>query len=139
VRWRRFHLSQFWLAACLGVVLAFCVGRALGVRRAHVLASLRRAAIPDPERVAAGMYRSLGTGVFELLGMVCSPKQEHPVLGLEAAIAEVQTAIAEVQVAKVRGRGVVVATAHTGNWDLVACAVAQHVPQTVFNNRLSSA
>jgi KDO2-lipid IV(A) lauroyltransferase len=33
--------------------------------------------------------------------------------------------------------GVVVATAHTGNWDLVACALAQRVSLTVITKRLS--
>jgi KDO2-lipid IV(A) lauroyltransferase len=34
------------------------------------------------------------------------------------------------------GRGVVVATAHTGNWDLVACASASRVPLTVVTKKL---
>jgi len=36
------------------------------------------------------------------------------------------------------GRGAVVATAHTGNWDLAACAAAEAFPLTVATKRLSA-
>lgn len=122
------------LASALGRLLAWLVGRVLGVRRAHVCASLRRAGIADAARVAAAMYRSLGTGVFELLALALLPWQRPRVQGLDEALAKVEAWRKEVGSAS---RGVVVATAHTGNWDLVACALASRVPLTVITKRLS--
>jgi KDO2-lipid IV(A) lauroyltransferase len=71
------------------------------------------------------MYRSLGRGLFELLALL-RPRQElRSVEGLGA----IERALS--------GRRAVIATAHTGNWDLVACAVAQQTPLTVVTKRLS--
>lgn len=39
--------------------------------------------------------------------------------------------------AQFSGRGALVLTAHTGNWDLVACALASRTPLTVVTKRLS--
>jgi KDO2-lipid IV(A) lauroyltransferase len=73
------------------------------------------------------MYRSLGVGVFELLGMLIFPRALLGRVRVDArAIALIES-----------GRGLVVATAHTGNWDLAACAAAAHVPLTVVTKSLS--
>lgn len=110
-------------------MLAWLVGGVLRVRAAHVLASLERAGIPEAERVARRMYRSLGTGVFELIALALRPRTGARVPGLEAVVASVRS--------QAGASGVVVATAHTGNWDYTACALARHVDLTVITKRLS--
>ncbi len=110
------------LAAPLGFALSW-------YRRRHVDAALARAGISAP--VAARIYRSLTTGLFELLWSI--PRAPA------AVVARVRlTARAEAAVARAR-EGAVVATAHTGNWDLVACAVAHRAPLTVVTRHLSNA
>ncbi|HMJ14520.1 MAG TPA: lysophospholipid acyltransferase family protein [Polyangiaceae bacterium] len=115
-------------ARLLGIALAFFVGRVLAVRRRHVLTALAHAQIADGARVADGMYRSLARGLFELLALgLRTPKS----LGERVHIPDDVRALLE------PGRGLVVATAHTGNWDLLACAAAQRIPLTVVTKRLS--
>jgi KDO2-lipid IV(A) lauroyltransferase len=92
-----------------------------------VLRSLERARIGEPERVANAMYRSLGTGVFELIGLLLTPWRRVHVEGLERAVSALGS----------RGTGAVIATAHTGNWDWVACGTARAWPLTVITKRLS--
>jgi KDO2-lipid IV(A) lauroyltransferase len=108
--------------------LALLVGDVLRIRRAHAEAAMARAGVPAPSSTARAMYRSLARGLFELLGTVftrpdarLSPQFPWP-------------AIADVLADR---RGAVIATAHTGSWDLVACAVASHTPLTVVTKRLS--
>ena len=113
----------------MGALLAWLVGRVLRVRRAHVLACMARAGVGEPSRHADAMYRSLGTGVFELLSLALFPKRPTTVVGLAQALAEARTRDGR--------RGIVVATAHTGNWDWVACGLAARVPLTVITKRLS--
>jgi KDO2-lipid IV(A) lauroyltransferase len=122
--------ARLSIAAFLGTVLGFFVGRVLRVRRVHVLASLRRAEIAAPDRVADGMYASLGRGVFELLAMAVRPG---------CRLAERVEVGHELRELVTQRRGVVLATAHTGNWDLVACAVAEQLPLTVITKHLSVA
>ncbi|HEU5073347.1 MAG TPA: lysophospholipid acyltransferase family protein [Polyangiaceae bacterium] len=117
------------MLAILGGLLAWLVGGLLRVRTAHVLASLERAGVPEPRAVARRMYRSLGTGVFELIALALRPRSSPHVHGLEAVVAAVR--------AKAGTTGVVVATAHTGNWDYTACALARQVDLTVITKRLS--
>jgi KDO2-lipid IV(A) lauroyltransferase len=119
-----------WSAtASLGRALAWLVGGVLKVRLEHVVDAMRRAHVPAPERTARGMYRSLGRGVFELLWVGVRPKMPL------AELVDFDSSILDEAFA--RGRGVVVATAHTGNWDLVACAAAERWPLTVVSKRLS--
>lgn len=110
------------LARLLGAILAFLVGDVVGVRRRHVVGAMARAGIDDPEAIASAMYRSLGTGVFELLFA----------RSLTARVKLDPRALEHIQ-----ARGAVVATAHTGSFDLVACAAAERVPLTVVTKRLS--
>lgn len=117
-----------WLAV-LGALLGWFVGGVLRVRARHVLASLARAEIPAGPAVARAMYRSLGTGVFELVHLALRPRTRPVVEGLEAVVAKLRQSA--------QSRGVVVATAHTGNWDFTACALAEQVDLMVITKRLS--
>jgi len=95
-----------------------------------VLAALQRARVKEPDRVADAMYASLGRGLFELLVSAALSRQRLAE-GVEfGAGTEVLAKLRE------RGTGAVVATAHTGNWDLVACAVARRAPLTVVTKHL---
>jgi KDO2-lipid IV(A) lauroyltransferase len=116
------------VAAILAAVAAFVVGDVFRVRRSHVEGAMARAGVLDPVRSARAMYRNLGKGLFELLlaAIVRSDGALRHVAVPEQAIAALRA----------RGRGAVVATAHTGNWDLCACAVAAVVPLSVVTKRL---
>lgn len=105
------------------------VGGVLGVRRRHVLASMECAGVPNPETQARRMYAQLGQALFELLGLALHPWRR--------ASRHVEFVRGDFDRAAGLGRGVVVLTAHTGNWDLTACAAAEHTPLTVVTKRLS--
>jgi KDO2-lipid IV(A) lauroyltransferase len=108
-------------------VLAFDL---LHIRRAHVLASMQRAGI-DPRVHARASYVSLGVGVFELLWLTGRPDTPlDPVVRVEGW--------ERFEEARALGHGVVVTTAHTGNWDLAACACAARTPLAVVTKRLST-
>lgn len=108
-----------WLRG-LGAALGFLAGSVLRIRRRHVEAAIRRAGIARCGAVARGMYASLGAGVFELLWLAGRPP------GALADHVTIEPACVDaLRRAAALGRGVVVATAHTGNWDLSACAAAQ--------------
>jgi KDO2-lipid IV(A) lauroyltransferase len=102
----------------------------LRVRRAHVLAALRRAGVEAPDEVADAMYASLGRGVFELLLSAALFRRRLAAEVEFGAGAEVLAKLRE------RGSGAVIATAHTGNWDLVGCAVARRAPLTIVTKHL---
>jgi len=119
-----------WLRA-LGAALGFLAGTVLRIRRAHVVAAMERAGVADPGRQASRMYRGLGASLLELVWM--SARRRAGVL--PPVRIERRERFEE---AKRRGRGVVVATAHTGNWDLVACACAGETPLSVITRRLSA-
>jgi KDO2-lipid IV(A) lauroyltransferase len=89
-----------------------------------VLSAMRRAGVPEAS--ADEMYRSLGSGVCELLAMLIFPRALLSRMRVDARALSLLGS----------GRGVVVATAHTGNWDLAACAAAQRVPLTVVTKSL---
>ncbi len=113
------------VCAVPGRVLARLVGGVVRVRRAHVLHALRRAGIEAPDRVADAMYRSLGVGVFELAwAALRGPSRVSDGVTLPPR-------------AVLPPGGAVIATAHTGNWDLVVCAAAARFPLTVVTKRMS--
>ena len=116
------------LTRLLGVALGWLVGSVLRVRRRHVELAMRRAGIAGARSAAARMYRSLGVGVFELLGLGLSPAPLSGQVELDAVLRQLRG---------LSPNGAVVATAHTGNWDLVACAVAERTPLTVITKHLS--
>ncbi|HVW28589.1 MAG TPA: lysophospholipid acyltransferase family protein [Polyangiaceae bacterium] len=124
-----FALLKSGVAARIAAwTLAACVGDVLRIRRAHVEAAMTRAGVRDPSRTARAMYGSLSRGLLELLAMAFARpaerlSNEFPWPAIDAIVGE--------------GRGAVIATAHTGSWDLVACAVASRVPLTVVTKRLS--
>lgn len=93
---------------------------------------MHEAGIAEVRRLARGMYASLGTGLFELFWMIGRPREE-----LARKIAFAPEALETIAKYRAEGRGVVVATAHTGNWDLVACAAAELGPLAVVTKRLS--
>ena len=88
---------------------------------------MRRAGLEGVPAAARRMYASLGTALFEFLWM--AGRRASPVFAVR--LTDRARAVLESR------RGIVIATAHTGNWDLVACAAAQgHLPLTVVTKRL---
>jgi KDO2-lipid IV(A) lauroyltransferase len=84
-----------------------------------VEASLRAAGIAEAAGVARGVYASLGVGLFELLWLAGRPRGAlGDRFAMDPACADALRRAASL------GRGVIVATAHTGNWDLAACGAA---------------
>jgi len=122
----------FPLLSWPGAALGWFVGTVLRIRRRHTLAALRRAGIDHPRTIARSVYRNLATNVFEILWL--SAHDRDDLAGLVDVDPEQW---ARVQECLARGRGAVVATAHTGNWDLIACAMASRVPLTVVSKHLS--
>jgi Kdo2-lipid IVA lauroyltransferase/acyltransferase len=111
-------LPYAWLRP-LGSLLGALVGSLLRIRRRHVEEGLARAGIAPAAAIARGVYASLGTGLLELLWLAGRPP------GALGDRFEMDPACARALAdAAAQGRGVVVATAHTGNWDLSACAAA---------------
>jgi KDO2-lipid IV(A) lauroyltransferase len=118
-----------WLGEGAGA-LAF----ALGVRRAVALDNLARA---FPERGEAAR-RSLARAAYASLGR--SLAEVVLARGLSGAALEEQVRFEDFEryeQARAQGRGVVVAVAHFGNWELLARAVARRgVPLTAITRRL---
>jgi KDO2-lipid IV(A) lauroyltransferase len=104
----------------LGALVGWLAGSLLRIRRRHVEAALERAGIAPASRIAARMYRSLGAGLCELLWLAGRPPGA---LGERFTMAP--DCAEALRRAGALGRGIVVATAHTGNWDLSACAAAR--------------
>jgi KDO2-lipid IV(A) lauroyltransferase len=128
-------LPYRWLSP-LGALLGAFAGGLLRIRRAHVVASMARAGVERPERVASAMYASLGTGLLELLWLGGRPSES-----LSDRFVPDERGLGRVRRAASLGRGIVVATAHTGNWDWTACYAARllgpQVPLHVVTKRLS--
>jgi KDO2-lipid IV(A) lauroyltransferase len=83
------------------------------------------------------VYRSLGAGVVELLWLAGRAPE-----ALDGCFSMAPDAAAALRRAHALGRGVVVATVHTGNWDLSACGAARVLATwgaslTVVTKRLS--
>lgn len=117
------------LAASVGRVLGWLAGSVWKIRRTEVENRVDGALIQDASQIASGMYSSLGTGLYELL-WTAAP-------GCRLLEDKVRfTVRAEQVLATVKGSGAVVMTAHTGNWDLIACAVASRAPLWVVSKRL---
>jgi KDO2-lipid IV(A) lauroyltransferase len=110
----------------LGALLGWFVGSVLRVRRAHVLSAMRGAGIGDPERTANAMYGSLGRSLCELLFGALDRRARGDRVTFDTTLFEA-----------LDSRGAVIATAHTGNWDLVACEAAARVRLSVVTKHLS--
>jgi Kdo2-lipid IVA lauroyltransferase/acyltransferase len=117
--------------AALGAALGWIAGSVLRIRRAHVEGAMRAAGIGDPGAEARAMYRSLGTSALELLHMA-APGNEATGHARIDRVSRLRW-----QEALERGRGVVIAASHTGNWDLAACTMARDVELWVVTKRLS--
>jgi Kdo2-lipid IVA lauroyltransferase/acyltransferase len=114
-----------WLRA-LGLPLAWLVGSCLRIRRAHVEASLERAGDTEPQKSARAMYRALGANVMELLWLSRRPDAMREICSLDPGSRTV------LERARSKGRGIVLAASHTGNWELAACAMARELDLTVI-------
>jgi len=124
----------FRLLRVPGAVLGWLAGRVLRIRRSHVLGAMRTAGMADPDAAADGMYRALGVSVFELLWLAGRKIDA-------AALARVSTldpvSDATLRSLEAGGRGLVLVGAHTGNWELAACALATRAELLVVAKRLS--
>ncbi len=118
-----------WLRP-LGSVLAFIAYDVLRIRRAQVVAAIERAGLGDA-KTGRACLRGLGRSALELLWITGRPEADV------AALVDVADFPRFVE-ARAKGRGVIVATAHTGNWDLTACACAARTPLTIVTKRLRS-
>ena len=114
--------------ATLGGVLGWLSGSLLRIRRREVEARIAKAGIERPASVARGMYRSLGIGLCELVAVSFAPVS----MGAKVHLTE----RAERALADASSGGCVVATAHVGNWDLLACAMAARYRLSVVTKRL---
>jgi KDO2-lipid IV(A) lauroyltransferase len=124
----------------LGAALGWLAGSVLRIRRAHAEAAMRAAGLDDAPTRAARVYRSLGLGVFELLWTTSRDPRE-----LDARFSFDDAAARDLRAGLARGRGLVVVTAHTGNWDIAACGAARRLVDeglapslTVVTKRLKS-
>jgi KDO2-lipid IV(A) lauroyltransferase len=116
--WRWLRFPGAWLGALVGSLFR--------IRRHHVEHAMERAGIEDAPGFARRMYASLGIALFEFLWMI--GRRSSPAFAVRL------TGRAERALARA---GAVIATAHTGNWDLVACTAARKdVPLTVVTKRL---
>lgn len=93
---------------------------------------MRAAGIERPRATARAMYRSLGVSAVELVGL--GTRRGNEVVSARVRIDEASRA--SLEAARARGRGVVLAATHTGNWDLAACAIARTMPLLVVTKRL---
>ena len=93
---------------------------------------MRAASIADPRGRARAMYGALGTSALEFLWLAARGREALDHVRIDAG------SRAPWSEALGRGRGVVVAASHTGNWDLAACAIARDVPLLVVTKRLSA-
>lgn len=88
---------------------------------------MSRAGISNPAQRARAMYRTLARGLMDFLGVI---------FGRAAQLRRVALPDATISDLRLRGRGAIVATAHTGSWDLAACAMAHAAPLNVVTKRL---
>ena len=82
--------------------------------------------------VASAMYRSLGQSLVEALWLAVNRSQSAWAYATIDEWSRVQ-----LEDARSAGRGFVLATAHTGNWELAAAALAERFPITAVVKRMS--
>jgi KDO2-lipid IV(A) lauroyltransferase len=118
----------------LGSALGWVAGSVFRIRRAHVERSMKLAGIARSRAgaIASMMYRSLGASLLEMLWLAA-----HPELPASAMASFDEYSRAVLAEARERGRGMVLATAHAGNWELAAAAVAEAYPLTVVVKPMS--
>jgi len=118
------------LGAALGT-LAY----ALGIRRRVVLSNLRLAfpekADDELRAIARETYRNLGRGVLDFLRIPALPREELERLLVRDGWDRFEQAMA-------RGKGVIAATAHFGNFEVLASAhTLQGIPITTVSRRMA--
>lgn len=124
----RHHLPR------LGALLGWLAGTVLEIRRSHVERAMKLAGIARSRAgsIADMMYRSLGSSLVEMLWLAA-----HPELPASAMASFDEYSRAILAASRERKRGFVLATAHTGNWELAAAAVAEVHPLTVIVKPMS--
>lgn len=105
-----------------GAGLGWLAGSMLRIRRRAVETAMRRAQLSEPARVAAAMYRGLGTGVFELLWLAGVRAERRRAAIREHVVMDDDFAVALHEACE-RGP-VVLAASHTANWELAAFGAA---------------
>jgi KDO2-lipid IV(A) lauroyltransferase len=115
-------------------MIGWLAGTVLRVRRAHVERSMKLAGIARSRAgaIASMMYRSLGSSLVEMLWLAA-----HPELAASQLAAPDEYSRAVLAEAREKGRGLVLATAHAGNWELAAAALAESYPLTVVVKPMS--
>jgi Kdo2-lipid IVA lauroyltransferase/acyltransferase len=108
----------------LGALLGFVVGSVLRIRRDHASSAMERARLSDH---APAMFAALFTGVVELFWLAGGEKKD-----LSRVVRWGDGAEARLAKALGSGRGAVLLASHTGNWELAACRMAEHVPLSVL-------
>ncbi|MCC7542527.1 MAG: lysophospholipid acyltransferase family protein [Deltaproteobacteria bacterium] len=109
------------VARGLGAALGWVWFHVVPIRRRVTCEALARHLGLDADRartVAAALYRGLGVSAMELLWL--RPDRPERL----AALALVEN-VERFDRARARGRGVIVVTAHYGNWDAMACSQAE--------------
>ncbi len=129
--WLAVRTPERWLrgiGACLGW-LAY----ALGVRRRVTLENLQRAlGLPraDARRLARRVYGHLGRGALEFLTVGRLDRERASRILEGPGLGRLQQLLAA-------GRGLLVISAHLGNWDLLACAAARlGIPVNVVTRQI---
>ncbi len=109
-------------------LLGFLAGRVLRIRRRHVERAMRRAGIAPAQitRTADRMYASLGRGVLELLRFRADAPSLYRVTPALAGALE-----------RARSTGAVLASGHTGNWELAGARIARDIGLTAIVQRQS--
>ncbi len=116
----------------LGAVVGALAGSVLRIRRALVERALRASGAPHPTRAARAMYAGLGTSAVELLWAAGRSGSDFgEIVRLEPGAREA------LERALRRGRGVVLAASHTGNWELAALSLAARARVTIVAKALS--
>lgn len=134
-----YHLvmALVWLVRRMPLALARACGRSLGLlawmvagrERRRARSNLARAGVNGEGRVARSMFRHLGMSAIECVLMdryrARLGTDQSPVRFVEGSRERLLALVAE-------GRGVLYATAHLGNWELMAAEIACWAPVTVL-------
>jgi KDO2-lipid IV(A) lauroyltransferase len=113
----RLALATIALAPALAGFYVKLLDLAMPRLRRTALANLRMAGLADPERVASGVFRSIGR---VLVAFARFPRITRENVGEWIRYDGIENFTR----ASAKGRGVLVATAHLGNWELSAYAHA---------------
>jgi KDO2-lipid IV(A) lauroyltransferase len=130
-------LLPFRSLATAGAFVGWLCGRVLRIRRGHVTGAMAVAGVTDGAQAADGMYRALGVSLLELLWLA-GRAPRRPRCAVDADVVRMDPGSAEALARAAQdGRGIVLGGAHTGNWELAACALATRAPLLVVAKPLS--